>query len=143
MNPSNGSTAIASPDRAGDGEGSLGATGGPTGAGTFPDTESAATRIDVRNRSEFVAFLDDLSELAGRGGGQSDLRSEIQRRISEARLRTSSALDHGMEMTARARDQVHRGLDYSRDAVVERPLSSLALAAIGGLLIGLMLSRRS
>jgi ElaB/YqjD/DUF883 family membrane-anchored ribosome-binding protein len=45
-------------------------------------------------------------------------------------------------MSARARDQVNRGLDVSRDAVAERPLSYLAMAAVGGLIVGLLLSRR-
>ena len=54
----------------------------------------------------------------------------------------NAALDQGLEMSARARDQMHRGIEVSRDAVVERPLSSVAIAAIGGLIVGLLLSRR-
>jgi ElaB/YqjD/DUF883 family membrane-anchored ribosome-binding protein len=120
-----------------------GSTGGPTGAGTFPDGGSSrgGYRPDEGHRSEFGAFLDDLSELA-RGSGQGDLRDELERRVSQARGRMSAALDQGMEMSARARDQMQRGIEYSRDAVVERPLSALSLAAIGGLLVGLLLSRR-
>lgn len=122
----------------------LAAAGGPTGSATFPGGTAGSrdwTRSDETNRSEFGAFLDDLSELA-RGGGHADLRGEIERRVSVARERMSTALDQGVEMTARARDQMQRGIDYSRDAVVERPLSYLALAAVGGLLVGLLLARR-
>jgi ElaB/YqjD/DUF883 family membrane-anchored ribosome-binding protein len=45
-------------------------------------------------------------------------------------------------MTVRARVQMARGIDHSRDAVSERPLSYLGLAMIGGLLIGMLISRR-
>ena len=93
------------------------------------------------HRSEFGAFLDDLSELA-RGGGHSDLRSEIERRVSQARSRMSDALDQGVEMGHRAREQMQRGIDYSRDTVSERPLSSMMVVAVGGLIVGLLLSRR-
>nr|HMS80183.1 hypothetical protein [Burkholderiaceae bacterium] len=91
---------------------------------------------------EFGAFLDDLSELARGGGHGTDLRGELERRVAQARTRMNAALDQGMEMSARARDQMHRGIEVSRDAVVERPLSSVAIAAIGGLIVGLLLSRR-
>ncbi|MFM1991171.1 MAG: hypothetical protein RJA99_4128 [Pseudomonadota bacterium] len=97
-------------------------------------------RGDDSHRSEFGAFLDDLSELAR--GGHGDLRGEIERRVSHARTRMNAALDQGREMSWRARERMARGLDHSRDAVVERPLSSIALAAAGGLLVGLLLSRR-
>jgi ElaB/YqjD/DUF883 family membrane-anchored ribosome-binding protein len=128
-----------------DGGGAMGS--GPTGAGTFPDAPAASTpgrswtRSDESQRAEFGAFLDDLSELA-RGGSQSDLRGELERRVSRARHRMGAALDQGREMTVRARDQMSRGIDHSRDAVSERPLSYLAMAMVGGLLIGLLLSRR-
>lgn len=92
------------------------------------------------NRSEFGDFLDDLSELAR--GGQGDLRHEIEHRVAQARTRMAAALDQGRELSTRARAQMVRGLDQSRGAVVEHPLSSIALAAAGGLLVGLLLSRR-
>jgi ElaB/YqjD/DUF883 family membrane-anchored ribosome-binding protein len=124
-------------------------TGGPGGAGTFPDPsapggagQASWTRSDETHRSEFGAFLDDLSELARGGGHGTDLRGEIERRVSQARSRMSAALDQGAEMSARAREQMHRGLEVSRDAVAERPLSYLAMAAVGGLIVGLLLSRR-
>ena len=94
------------------------------------------------NRTDGGAFLDDLSELARGGHGPGELRSEIERRVSHARERMTDALHHGREMTVRARDQMHRGIEYSRDTVTERPLSSVTIAAVGGLLLGLLLSRR-
>ncbi len=124
---------------------SSGASGpdlGASGAGGMATGGSNWTRSDETNRSEFGAFLDDLSELARRGGQGTELRGELERRVSQARARMSAALDQGMEMSARARDRMNRGIEVSRDAVAERPLSALAIAAVGGLLVGLLLSRR-
>ena len=128
MNPQ--STGSPSSDRPGNG--SLGAPGAVRGG------------ADETHRSEFGAFLDDLSELARGGGGHgTDLRGEIERRVSQARSRMTAALDQGVEMSVRARHQMTRGLEVSRDAVAERPLSYLAMAAVGGLIVGLLLSRRA
>lgn len=120
---------------------------GASDTGRMHESSHAAgrggSRPDEANRSEFGAFLDDLSELARGGGGQSaDLRGELERRVSQARHRMGAALDQGVEMTVRARDQMHRGVECSREAVSERPLSYLTMAMVGGLLIGMLLSRR-
>ncbi len=130
------------------GNGSLGA-GGHTGPGTFPDPATHPgglgwTRSHTSQRSEFGAFLDDLSELARGNGGsvQAELRGEIERRVSQAREQMNQALDQGVEMSHRARDQMRRGIGYSRDTVAERPLASLMVAAVGGLIVGLLMSRR-
>jgi ElaB/YqjD/DUF883 family membrane-anchored ribosome-binding protein len=140
------------PIAAGPGAMAGGATGagigaGPTGPGAPYGNMSASgpergrIRTDETQRSEFGAFLDDLSELT-RGHGQADLRGELERRVSQARHRMSSALDQGREMSVRARDQMSRGIEHSREAVSERPLSYLAMAMVGGLAIGLLMSRR-
>lgn len=118
---------------------------GPSDAGWHPgvhDDDALHRGRGGTERSEFGAFLDDLSELARGAGAHGDLRDELERRVSQARTRMDAALDHGREMSMRARDQVQRGLEVSRDAVGERPLSYVALAAVGGLLIGLLISRR-
>ena len=127
-----------------DGRGALGASG-PSEATWHPgvhDDDALHRGRGATERSEFGAFLDDLSELARGAGAHGDLRDELERRVSQARTRMDAALDHGREMSMRARDQVQRGLEVSRDAVGERPLSYVALAAVGGLLIGLLISRR-
>jgi ElaB/YqjD/DUF883 family membrane-anchored ribosome-binding protein len=97
---------------------------------------------DAGGHSEFGDFLDDLSELARGAGGHGDLRGEIERRVSQARGRMDDALEQGVEMGHRARRQMRRGIDYSRDTVTERPLSAMTAAAIGGLIVGLLLTRR-
>jgi len=119
---------------------------GSTSSGRHGDGPSATTgdttRSDEMSRSEFGAFLDDLSELARGGHAHGDLRSEIEQRVSHARERMDAVLDQGRELSGRARHQVHRSIEYSRDAVAERPLSSMTLAAVGGVIVGLLLSRR-
>lgn len=110
--------------------------------GTSPGSTHRWTRSDDSNRSEFGSFLDDLSELARGGGHSADLRGEIERRVFQARSQMGAALDQGMEMSMRARDQMNRGVAHSREAVSERPLSYLTMAMVGGLLIGMLLSRR-
>jgi ElaB/YqjD/DUF883 family membrane-anchored ribosome-binding protein len=131
------------------GIGGTGPSVGATGPGTFPDPAThpggrAWTRSHTSQRSEFGAFLDDLSELArGTGGGvQAELRGEIERRVSQAREQMTQALDQGVEMSHRAREQMRRGIGFSRDTVSERPLASLMVAAVGGLIVGLLMSRR-
>jgi ElaB/YqjD/DUF883 family membrane-anchored ribosome-binding protein len=136
------------------GNGSLGAGGtgtsaGPSGPGTFPGPATHRggrgwTRSHTSQRSEFGAFLDDLSDLArGTGGGvQAELRGEIERRVSQARDQMNQAIDQGVEMSHHARERMQRGIDYSRDTVSERPLASLMVAAVGGLIVGLLMSRR-
>jgi ElaB/YqjD/DUF883 family membrane-anchored ribosome-binding protein len=149
----NGSLGAGAPPSPCGGAGSVsqgaGRGAGPTGPGTFPDPVKrwggrSWTHSDTSQRSEFGAFLDDLSDLArGTGGGApAELRGEIEHRVSQARERMSQALDQGVEMSHRARDQMQRGIDYSRDTVSGRPLSALMVAAVGGLIVGLLLSRR-
>lgn len=151
VNPGNPSgnpsgTPYGSPSEHG-GNGSLGA--GSTGSGILPDPMTRLggrgwTRSSTSPRSEFGAFLDDLSELArgAAGGAPAELRAEIERRVSQARDSMSQALEQGAEISHRARDQMQRGIDYSRETVSGRPLSSLMVAAVGGLIVGLLLSRR-
>jgi ElaB/YqjD/DUF883 family membrane-anchored ribosome-binding protein len=120
--------------------------GGPRGTGASPDRPgdggATRTRSEETRRSEFGAFLDDPSTLARRGDHTVDLRDEIERRVSRARARMNEALDQGAALSARAREQMSRGVEVSRDAVADRPLSFLAMAALGGLVLGLLLARR-
>lgn len=129
--------------------GGIGTSAGTTGPGTFPGRATDPggrgwRRLHTSQRSEFGAFLDDLSDLArGAGvGAQAELRGEIERRVSQARDQMNHAIDQGVEMSHHARERMQRGIDYSRDTVSERPLASLMVAAVGGLIVGLLMSRR-
>lgn len=125
--------------------GGSGASGGSTSGASAPAEMGSHrnwTRSDETNRSEFGAFLDDLSDLA-RGGGQSaELREELERRVELAREQLQSALDQGMQMSMRARDSMQHGIEYTRGMVSERPLAYVAIAAGVGILIGMLIAHR-
>jgi ElaB/YqjD/DUF883 family membrane-anchored ribosome-binding protein len=129
------------------GNGSAGTSGSGAGAGTGAGSGTDMphrtwTQSDDTNRSEFGAFLDDLSDLASSGGQSPELREELERRVHMAREQLRSALDQGMEMSARARESMHEGIDYTRGVVSERPLIYVAAAAGVGLLLGMLISSR-
>jgi ElaB/YqjD/DUF883 family membrane-anchored ribosome-binding protein len=132
------------------GNGSAGGAGaGPTSgtSGTSMAGEPAShhrnwTRSDEANRSEFGAFLDDLSDLARGGGHSVELREELERRVHQAREQLNSALDHGMEMSVRARDSMQHGIEYTRGMVSERPIAYVAIAAGVGMLVGMLIAHR-
>lgn len=106
------------------------------------NTEKFAAHID-RASSEFSDFLDDLSGLIDSAAG-GDVRAEIEKRIRSARSNLQSAYDDisdaGSALHQRARERVERGIDYSRDRVSDYPLSSVGIAAVGGLIVGLLLA---
>jgi ElaB/YqjD/DUF883 family membrane-anchored ribosome-binding protein len=121
------------------------AGGGGSGAPASSDPGSYHrnwTRSDETNRSEFGAFLDDLSDLARGGGHSGELREELERRVHQAREQLNSALDQGREMSVRARDSMQHGIEYTRGVVSERPLGYVAIAAGVGLLLGMMIAYR-
>lgn len=95
----------------------------------------------ARGKGEFSAFLDDLMTLvrSRTGMDSGDLQREIESRVNLARDQmTAYAQQYGNQ----ARDSMNRGLDASRDMVHERPLSAVAVAAVGGLIVGLLLGRK-
>lgn len=105
-----------------------------------------------RGSSELGNFLDDLSNLIRSNTG-TDVKAEIERRIDQARdgMRDAAAQARGVahsisesghEAADRARHQVERGLDRSRETVSDYPLSAVAVAATGGLIVGLLLAAR-
>ncbi len=124
----------------------IGATGGsiPTG---HHDVDGGVGTHDARPaQGEFGAFLDDVSELLRGSAGSGDLREMLDARIAQARDTLEQAVGQAQEASAaiqaRARESVNRTLETSRTAVVERPLSSVALAAVAGLVVGLLIGGR-
>ena len=93
------------------------------------------------SRAEYAAFLDDLAEIA-RTSAPGDMRRELEERVAQARRRVVALYDSGVDLAADARDRAQRGLLASREAIADRPLSSVAIAALAGLLVGLLLNRR-
>lgn len=94
---------------------------------------------------EFNDFLDDVATLLESSSG-ADIRAEIEKRVKTAKASLKGAVDgiseSSSELAERAREGLERSLDYSRDRVAERPLSSVGVAAVGGLIVGLLLAGR-
>jgi ElaB/YqjD/DUF883 family membrane-anchored ribosome-binding protein len=84
-----------------------------------------------------------LQELAARCHALTHIS---ERRIFETlveRERLGTTLAQSRELSARAREQMQRSVEASRDVVVHRPLSAIAMSVAVGLVAGLLLSRRS
>jgi ElaB/YqjD/DUF883 family membrane-anchored ribosome-binding protein len=92
-------------------------------------------------RNELYSLLDDLSTLAV--SGQGDLRSELERRVSQAREQLNASIMDGRDVASRAREQIVRRVEASREVLSHRPLSAVTMAVVGGMVIGLLLGRRS
>ena len=112
-----------------------------------PAAERAGKNDSTAKPTEFSAFLDDLLGLLRNTVGEgSDLRGQIEQRVTQAREQLSQALEQaqktGSEVGAKAREGVQRGVDVSREMVTERPLSSVSIAAVGGLIVGMLLTAR-
>lgn len=103
-------------------------------------SDAAVTAPGGAHSDELRSLIDDLVALAR--VSQGDLRADLQRRVSEARERLGSTLDQGRELSLRAREQVQKGVDASREAISHRPLSSIVMSAAVGMVLGMLLSRR-
>lgn len=103
--------------------------------------EDASRGRAARAKGEFSAFLDDLMTLvrSRTGMDSGDLQREIEHRVDRAREQMTA---YAQQYSNQARDSMNRGLDASREMVHERPLSAVAVAAVGGLIVGLLLGRR-
>jgi len=112
------------------------ATNGKAGAIASRQT----LRAIEATRNELYSLLDDLSTLAR--SGQGDLRSELERRVGQARDQLNASIMDSRDVASRAREQIVRRVEASREVLSHRPLSSVTMAAVGGLVIGLLLGRR-
>jgi hypothetical protein len=70
------------------------------------------------------------------------LRSELERRVGQARDQLNTSIMDSRDVASRAREQIVRRVEASREVLSHRPLSSVTMAAVGGLVIGLLLGRR-
>jgi ElaB/YqjD/DUF883 family membrane-anchored ribosome-binding protein len=118
---------------------------GRAGEATNGKADAIASRQTLRaieaTRNELHNLLDDLSTLAR--SGQGDLRSELERRVGQARDQFNTSIMDSRDVASRAREQIVRRVEASREVLSHRPLSSVTMAAIGGMVIGLLLGRRS
>ena len=91
--------------------------------------------------TEIKALIDELVSLVR--VSQGDLKADLEHRVAQARERLGTTLAQSRELSARAREQMQRSVEASRDVVVHRPLSAIAMSVAVGLVAGLLLSRRS
>lgn len=106
-----------------------------------PESADPPGRGAPRTRAEYAAFLDDLAEIA-RTSAPGDVRRELEASVARARRRVVDLVDSGIDLAVDARERAQRGLLVSRETIADRPLASVAIAALAGLLVGLLLNRR-
>ncbi len=112
-----------------------------------PSRHNGAHSLFNSPPDELTHFLDELSDFIDSTEGDAHaIKAELNRRVHRARGHARSliraAQGAGSALGDRAAESMHRGLDRSRDMVHERPLSAIALTAVGGLLLGMLLTYR-
>jgi len=98
-------------------------------------------------RAELSAIADDVGYLLrNESVVNPELKAQLEQRFDRLRGTVSLMADDAREAGERLRhdvqDRVEQRIRASRGAVQERPITSVAMAAIVGLSVGLLLSRR-
>lgn len=122
---------------------------------TADDTSGGADQSNEQKKAavdEFNDLIDDLKSFinstatAAAGGDTEKLKQQFQEKFDKVKERvgeqSKTFAQSSKEFSDKAREQLDEGLEHSKEFVKERPLSSVAIAAAGGLLIGLLLSAR-
>jgi ElaB/YqjD/DUF883 family membrane-anchored ribosome-binding protein len=105
------------------------------------DIAERASRLKDSASGEFKNLIDDVEDLISRVGDVNDpelvrLRDKVKEAVSSAR----EALNDGADKVRRSAQQVAGGTD---DFVRENPWQALGIAALIGVAIGFLASRRS
>lgn len=105
------------------------------------DIAERAGRLKQSATGEFKNLIDDVEDLVSHVADVKDpeiarLRDKVRDAVSSARM----ALDDGAEKVRRSAQQVAGGTD---DFVRENPWQALGIAALVGVAIGFLASRRS
>ena len=98
-------------------------------------------------RAELSAIADDVGYLLrNESVVNPELKAQLEQRFDRLRgtvsLMAGDAREAGDRLRAEVQDRVEHRIRASRGAVQERPITSVAMAAIVGLSVGLLLSRR-
>jgi len=103
----------------------------------------------MKNRTESAAqkpqeLLEELRSLVTEAEKlMSDTAEQSEDAISALRSRFESAQERVSDLYAGARKKVVAGAKYTDEAIRENPYQSLAIALGAGLLVGVLLGRRS
>jgi ElaB/YqjD/DUF883 family membrane-anchored ribosome-binding protein len=103
----------------------------------------------MKNRTESAAqkpqeLLEELRSLVTEAEKlMSDTAEQSEDAISALRSRFESAQERVSELYTGARKKVVAGAKYTDEAIRENPYQSLAIALGAGLLVGVLLGRRS
>ena len=100
----------------------------------------AGQELGAAARTEFNNILSDLQDLASRAAKASgrelaSLRGQMSDKLSVAKDKLGSLSG---DATAAAR----KGIDATGEVIQERPFQAVAVAAVAGFVIGLLVSRR-
>lgn len=98
-------------------------------------------------RDEMSSILDDVGYLLRHESVVNpELKAQLEQRFDRLRgtvtLLAEDARQTGERVRSEVQDRVQLGIAQSREAVVERPITSLATATVVGVAIGLLLARR-
>ena len=113
------------------------AGGNPTSA---ESARRAGQEIGAATRTEFNNILSDLQDLAARAAKASgreltSLRSQMSDKLGQAKEKMGT-------LTSDATAATKKGIDVTGQAIQGRPFQSVAVAAIAGFAIGILISRR-
>ena len=98
-------------------------------------------------RAELSAIADDVGYLLrNESVVNPELKAQLEQRVDRLRgtvsLMAEDARQAGDRLRAEVQDRVEERIRVSRGAVQERPITSVAMAAIVGLSVGMLLARR-
>ena len=98
-------------------------------------------------RDELPAIAADVSHLLrNESVVNPELKAQLEQRVERLRgtvsMLAQEAAEAGDRLRADVEDEVQARVAAARDAVVERPITSVAMAAVIGMSVGMLLSRR-
>jgi ElaB/YqjD/DUF883 family membrane-anchored ribosome-binding protein len=114
-------------------------------AGRAADTmggaaKKAGSQLGSAGRSEASNLKSDLDELISKipSLSEADLSAAKQKLLDTY----DSAKNSAAELASQAKEKVSRGMEVSGEYVKAKPLQSVGIAAVVGLLVGALISRR-
>lgn len=101
--------------------------------------KSAGKRVGSVASEELANLRTDLDELIARISTLSDV--ELEEAKEKLMERIAAAKESARNIADNTREQLHHGVECTRDYVKERPLESVGYAAAAGFLVGLLTRR--